>query len=339
MHSLTLVAALLLLACSSEDSGAQASSGGASGSSGVAGGGGAAAMGGAGGSGGTTDAGACAPVAANSSLDVPYAAISGVDPKLLSLDAYTPALSDGCAQVPIVIWVHGGAWAIGDKANSIGDKVKLFNAAGYTLVSVNYRLSPTKPSTDPNRVMYPTHPTDVAAAVHWVKDHSAELHGDPKRIALLGHSAGAHLVALLGTDESFLAQHSEPLSTLRCVGSFDTEAYDVPATLKTASAQQVQILENAFGTDPAVQTKASPLFHVSAGKGIPPFLIVVRGGADRQATQLAFQKALVDVGVSAGTIDAAQLSHEQVNSSIGASGDSVMTPKIMAFLDGCFASP
>lgn len=333
MHSLTLLAALLLLACSSEDSGAQASSGGA------AGGGGAAAMGGAGGSGGMTDAGACAPVAANSSLDVPYAAISGVDPNLLSLDVYAPALSDGCAQVPTVIWVHGGAWAIGDKANSIGDKVKLFNAAGYTLVSVNYRLSPTKPSTDPNRVMYPTHPTDVAAAVHWVKDHSAEFHGDPKRIALLGHSAGAHLVALLGTDESFLALHSEPLSTLRCVGSFDTEAYDVPATLKTASAQQVQILENAFGTDPAVQAKASPLFHVAGGKGIPPFLIAVRGAADRQATQLAFQKALVDVGISADTIDAVGLSHEQVNSSIGASGDSVVTPKIMAFLDGCFASP
>ncbi|HMR77774.1 MAG TPA: hypothetical protein PKD61_21845, partial [Polyangiaceae bacterium] len=68
-------------------------------------------------------------------------------------------------------------------------------------------------------------------------------------------------------------------------------------------------------------------------------LIAVRGAADRQATQLGFQKALVDVGVSAGTVDAAGLSHEQVNSSIGASGDSVMTPKIMTFLEGCFASP
>ena len=122
---------------------------------------------------------------------------------------------------------------------------------------------------------------------------------------------------------------------MRCTGSFDTEGYDIPGTLTTASAMQRQILENAFGTDPSIQGLASPRNHVAAGKGIPPFLVVFRGGADREATELGFAQALTAAGIPAGTIDANALTHDLVNERIGAPGDTIMTPRVMEFLRGC----
>lgn len=282
---------------------------------------------------------ACPAVPGAPRLGIPYTSIAGVDPSLISVDVYPLERAPGCASTPIVVWVHGGAWAIGDKSQQIADKVPLFNNAGWTFVSVNYRLSPNPASTDPDRVMYPDHPTDVAAAVHWVRLHAAELHGDPDRIALLGHSAGAHLVALVTTDEQFLTAKGEALTSVRCTGSFDTEAYDIPATLgdSTTTAMQREIHENAFGTDPAMQRAASPISHVAPNKGIPPFLIAVRGDAVRQASERAFQKRLADNGIPATTIDATGLTHQEVTSRIGVSGDTIMTPPIMQFLTTCFS--
>lgn len=277
----------------------------------------------------------CAGTSGPVSLDVPYATIAGVDPSLLRLDVYRATRPAGCGSAPVVVWVHGGAWAIGDKANRMEDKIPLFNAAGWTVVSVNYRLSPDTPSTDPTRVMYPMHPRDVASAVHWVRRHAGELDIDTARLALIGHSAGAHLVALVSTDAQFLAVNGDALSDIRCTGSYDTEAYDIPSTLANASPMQRQILENAFGVDPAIQRAASPLSHVKAGIGIPSFQVVVRGGAAREATELGFAAALNEAGIEATTIDASSLSHEEVNEHIGQSGDTVMTAPVMAFLSGC----
>ena len=265
--------------------------------------------------------------------DVAYASVPGVDPSLLSLDIHRPASGSG---FPVVIWIHGGGWLTGDKANGMEHKVPLFNGEGWMLVSANYRLSPNPPDGDPGRVMFPDFAQDVAAAVAWVRVHAAEYGGDPDRLALLGHSAGAHLVALVATDADYLAAHSQLLASVLCVGSFDTEAYDIPAALETASTQQQAILENAFGTDPTVHIDASPVTHAAAGSGIPPFLIAVRGGPERRAIQTGFRDALVGAGISATTIDAGGLSHAEVNDAIGAPGDTVMTPPILTFLEGCF---
>ncbi len=263
--------------------------------------------------------------------DVAYQALPGVAPALQALDIYPTCAT--AAPAPVVIWVHGGAWAIGDKGNAMADKLALWNGAGYAVVSVNYRLSPETADLDPGRIRHPVHAQDVATAIAWVHDHIAEHGGDPSRIALLGHSAGAHLVALLGTDPQYLAAHQLAPSDLRCVGSFDTEAYDVPRTMQTASTMQALILRNAFGDDPAVWAAASPMNHVAAGA--PPFLVVRRGGADREATEQAFHDRLRAVGGTSTLIDAASLTHEEVNDHIGAPGDQVMTAPITTFLDSC----
>ncbi|MBM4394884.1 MAG: alpha/beta hydrolase fold domain-containing protein [Deltaproteobacteria bacterium] len=273
--------------------------------------------------------------------NVPYAAApAGTDPNLLSLDLYAPAGDGTC--MPVVVWVHGGAWHGGDKKNNLADKIALFNGAGWAFASVNYRLSPATgdpANPDPDRVMYPVHEQDVAAAVAWVRGHAGEFGADPERIALVGHSAGAGIVALLGTDESFLAAHGLGLDAVRAVASFDTESYDIPRTLQTASATQRLMYLNAFGDDPSTLVAASPVTHVAAGKGIPPFLLAERGAEDRRAILRAFRAALEGAGVPVGVIDASGLTHEEVSDRIGQAGDTVVTPALMTFLGNFLGDP
>jgi arylformamidase len=201
-------------------------------------------------------------------------------------------------------------------------------------------LSPNPENlSDPDRIMYPIHPTDVASALAWLRDHIAEYGGDPSNLALLGHSAGAGLVATVGTNETFLGAHGIGLDGLKCVGSFDTESYDIPRALQGDATQQV-LYENAFGSDPSVWTEASPINHIVSDKGIPPFLIVKRGTLDRQQLEMDFGAALGTAGVWNQVIDATSLTHEQVNEHIGMAGDTVMTPPVMAFVQNqCFPGP
>ncbi len=175
-----------------------------------------------------------------------YKQINGVSANLLSLDLYHFGKS-GALQ-PVVIYVHGGAYAIGDKANSMDNKQALFASLGYLLVSVNYRLSPTVYSTDPNRVRYPMHHEDLADAIRWVYDSIAAYGGNPAKMALLGHSAGAQLVALTGVSQQFLPARQIPLATLKGVACFDTEGYDVAAQCRDGN----EVYLNAFGTDPLI---------------------------------------------------------------------------------------
>lgn len=270
--------------------------------------------------------------------DLPYATVPNVDPGLVSLDLWRPDPLDASALAPVVIWVHGGGWRRGDKANGCCDKVNLFVGRGWIFASVNYRLSPDPPELgDPDRVRYPVHEQDVAAAVAWLYSNVADYGGDPSRMALLGHSAGAHLVAIVSTDASFLGAHGLGLEVIRCTGSLDTEGYDIPDTMADPTDEQSALYENAFGSEPAVWAQASPQTHVAAGRDIPPFLLVSRGSDDRRAQVAAFAESLIEAGVSATVIDAAGYSHAEVNQKIGDPKDHVMTPAVMSFLEACFS--
>ena len=108
------------------------------------------------------------------------------------VDIYAPA---GAKNLPVVFWIHGGGWQAGDKT-SVQIKPQVFVEKGFVFVSTNYRLLPT--------VEMPAIVQDIAKSIHWVHDHIAEHGGDPKRILVMGHSAGAQLAALICTDERFL---------------------------------------------------------------------------------------------------------------------------------------
>lgn len=254
--------------------------------------------------------------------DIRYRSVPpGTDPDLVSLDVHEPDLPEGCDRAPVAVWVHGGGWAVGDKANNTAAKAALLASEGWILVSVNYRLSPA--------VTYPTHNEDVAAAVSWVVDHAAEHGGDPGRVTLMGHSAGAGIVSSIATDEGYLRGVGLDLDDVDCVVSLDTEAYDV------AAQSDSPLYRQAFGTDPAVWADASPLTHVAAGKGMPDAMVVTRGTPRRIALSTRFADAMSAAGSRTVLVNANPLTHEGVNDAVGAPGDTLVTPPLLEFLAGC----
>jgi|GEM_PF-346245 len=280
-------------------------------------------------------------LSAKKTANVQYQNISGVDPKFHSLDIYMPAVTNPCEGVPVVIWVHGGAWMIGDKSN-LDSQIKAthFNTMGYAFVSVNYRLSPEvrdESQLDPNRVKFPDHPNDVGAAVAWVHKNIKDQGGNPDKIALLGHSAGAHLAALVAMDQRYIERTHTTWNpkALRCLGSYDTEAYNINEVMLSAVGPQRLFYRNAFGDLPAVWSAASPINFVrDYGMAIQ---LAKRGDSGRHAQLENFKRALEEKKNSVSVINAQSISHEEVNRFIGAPGDQIMTPFVSTFLSqSCF---
>lgn len=266
---------------------------------------------------------------------IQYASHSGVDPDRTSLDVYLPpADSRGCARRPIVVWVHGGGWNSGDKSEFMEDKIPLFNGAGYVFASINYRLTDaTLPAPAPQ---HPVHDQDVADAIAWLIQHAVEIGGDPRRVAVIGHSAGGGITAAITTDGHYLEKNDVKLGALVCAGSMDGEGYDIVAGASTSPPDFQPIYTDAFGTDPLVWEEASPIRHVAADKGIPRYFIAARGGDWRFSQHLAFIDALRQAGIPATVLDATALEHADLTTLVGTPGDTVVTPALMDFLGGCF---
>jgi acetyl esterase/lipase len=260
-----------------------------------------------------------------------YAEMEGVDPNLLSLDLHAPKPARNC---PVLVMIHGGGWCIGDKANAnVGrDKARFFVAEGFVYISINYRLSPA--------VRHPAHVQDVARALAWVHDHVATHGGDPGRIVVMGHSAGAHLAALVATDERRLAEQKKEPDILKGVILLDGAGYDLPRHLGVPSGPALRgMFLKAFGDDPAGWKDPSPQLHVAAGKGIPPFLIF-HAGRRRTAREQsrALAEALEKAGVAAKIVHAPDRDHGGMNACIGRPGDPY-TEAVMVFLGKTVATP
>jgi arylformamidase len=277
---------------------------------------------------------ACRATAFESRLDLRYHSVAGVDPNLLSLDLYLPTLAAGCAAPPLVVYVHGGGWAVGDKRNQIETKVRYFTGEGYAFASLNYRLSPA--SAGAAGVIYPVHNQDVARALAWLRERASTYGYRPERITLFGHSAGAGIATLVGTDPQFLAEHGRSFADLSCVASLDTEAYDVPLQMM-AGGMVEETYRNAFGTDPAQWQRASPLLNgtLVAANRIVSFLVVTRGTPARRALSERFVDALRGAGSSATLHVAEGLSHEEVTDAIGLASDTAVMPAFGPFVARC----
>lgn len=259
--------------------------------------------------------------------DLPYLKKTVSD--LQQVDVYGFAKSADC-DAPVVVYVHGGGWRRGDK-QMVGDKATFFNGLGYVFVSVNYRLSDP---ADSNRVVHPTHAEDVGAAVTWVERNIDDYGGNGKRIALMGHSAGGHLVSLVGVDPSFIDDSGGDPSAVKCVVSNDTEGYDIESRAAQGGAVK-QIYDNAFGTDVAVQRDASPMTHVADQDPPPDFLVITRGTATRVAAATAFADAVEAAGGASEVLEAKGLTHGDVNRLLGSSGDTAVTPTVETFVTDC----
>jgi acetyl esterase/lipase len=227
----------------------------------------------------------------------------------------------------VVIWVHGGAWQFGDKAH-VHSKPNAFNERGYLLVSVNYRLHPA--------VTYREPAEDIAQAIRWVKDHAREHGGDPGRVFLMGHSAGAHLAALVGTDGRYLAKVGLKLSDLSGVVLLDGAGYDIRRQIHQAWLPRMKSLyTNVFTEDEATQRDASPVMHVARGKGIPPFLIVhVASRRDSKVQSEGLAATLWEAGAEARVVPAEGKTHVTINRELG-EPDDAPTGAVFEFLGGC----
>jgi acetyl esterase/lipase len=255
--------------------------------------------------------------------DIAYLERTGAAADLTRLDVHRPVRAEGCGPTPVLVWVHGGGWQVGDRRQQLEDKVELLTSMGWTLVSTNYRLSP--------EVRYPVHNDDVAAAVAWVLDHAAELDLEPDRLTVMGHSAGAGIVAAVATDARHLERAGRSPHDLACAVMLDTEGYDV----ESAAGEGRRVYLEAFGDDPTVWADASPMRNLDASVGTPRSLVVTRGSPARRSTAQRFVDGLERVGVDAELLDVSPLDHAGVNRAVGAEGDDVVTPRLVAFLRGC----
>ncbi len=272
-----------------------------------------------------------APIANNvTKSTIQYKSVNGVEANLLSLDIYH--FGQTSTKKPVVIYVHGGGFAVGDKVNNMTNKQNLFSSLDYILVSINYRLSPEIYSTDPGRVMYPTHHNDVADAVKWVYDNIGNYGGNNQNIALLGHSAGAQLVALIGTSNLFLPTRGINLNVIKGVACIDTEGYDVVAR----GNENNQVYLNAFGQANTFWFEASPINNLFSGTHYPKFFIAKRGSNTRIGYSNAFISKLQSVGVLVRDVTANQYDHEGINDAIGASGETIVTEPLKSFFSECF---
>jgi acetyl esterase/lipase len=227
---------------------------------------------------------------ANPTLDKPHLALGAVehsygsDP-LQKLDFYPAKVS---APAPLVIFVHGGGWKRGDKRNATGaDKVKHYAGLGYHFASVNYRLVPGATVEHQG--------ADVAAAIAHLLENSEKLGIDKSRVVLMGHSAGAHLSALVGTDPQYLRGAGLDLKALSGVVPIDGAAYDVAKQMVDGNRIMQDTYAEAFGTDPARQKALSPTLQ-TAGPNAPTFLILHVDRADGKRQSEALAAALRSAG-------------------------------------------
>jgi acetyl esterase/lipase len=175
------------------------------------------------------------------------------DPVRHKLDLYVPK---GKKDFPVLVFVHGGAWSLGNKVGLFGVH-RMFAEGlarhGIGVVCPNYRLSP--------KVKHPAHIQDIARAFAWTYKHIKQYGGRPDDIFVSGHSAGGHLAALLATDERYLKAVGLTLKAIRGVIPI-SGVYRVP---------DPPILVSVFGQDAKTHRQASPIEYVRADD--PPFLL------------------------------------------------------------------
>lgn len=233
----------------------------------------------------------------------------GSDP-LQVLDIWRAEGTKGPA--PLIVYVHGGGWKRGSKDNATGRfKPVHYPEQGYAFASINYRLVPA--------ATVEQQAADVASAVRALIDRASTLGIDRRRIVLMGHSAGAHLVALVGTDERYLRGAGLSFADIAGVIPNDGAAYDVPAQMKDGPPIMQATYKQAFGTDPARQKALSPTAQAAAPNAREFLLLYVqRPDGVRQAKALG--DALVAGGsrVEHGSFPGEGLKgHAEINRSLG----------------------
>ncbi len=204
--------------------------------------------------------------------DLEYAKVQS---KSLALDLYLPDNPEG--KLPLVIWIHGGAWQSGSKDRPPAMQLV---RRGYAVASVDYRLN--------GEAVFPAQIEDCKAAVRWLRANAAKYNLNPDRFGAWGSSAGGHLVALLGTSggvkelEGTVGGNTDKSSRVQAVcdwfGPTDFLQMDAHALAEApfkhdeARSPESRLVGGAIQENKDKVKRANPITYVS--KDDPPFLIM-----------------------------------------------------------------
>jgi acetyl esterase/lipase len=231
--------------------------------------------------------------------DVTYCTVAGAD---LKMDLYYPSTAGRL--FPVTVYIHGGGWIEGDKADA-GNLVYsvLLARANFLQVSLNYRLAP--------RYRFPAQVEDVKCAIRHLRANAAHYNLDPRRIGAWGTSAGAHLAAMLGlTDQGpgwDVGQYTEQPSQVQTVVGF-FGPYDLTKNFPGIEQAELDAFGIADRSDPLLKT-ASPVTYVSPSAA--PFLLI-HGEQDHFVPPSQSQELhdlLVQAGVSADLVFVKNMGH------------------------------
>ncbi|CDX34479.1 Carboxylesterase type B [Mesorhizobium sp. SOD10] len=223
------------------------------------------------------------------------------------LDIYA---ADGAKNLPVVFFVHGGAWRFGNRSQ-VGAKPGFLVANGFLFISIDYRMLP--------QADVATQASDVEKAYAYVRANIARYGGDPNRIVGMGHSAGCHLVALAGLRGG--------LPEVAALILDDTRAYDLAALARNGG--MARAYARAF-SDPAQWAALSPASYVD-GRKHPPTFIAYSRAPGRGEESRAFAERLRATGTKVTLFDGSAYTHMSINSDFGKDGDA-LTAAAMAFL-------
>ena len=244
------------------------------------------------------------PEGVAATLDLAYA---DNDNPRQKLDLFLPKKRNGDKPLPVLVFIHGGGWKAGSKADGARTIAPYVASGDYAGVSVGYRLT--------NEAQWPAQIHDCKAAIRWIRGHAKEHGLDPAHIAVWGTSAGGHLVSILGTSgdvpelEGRLGSNTTQSSRVSCVVNFfGPEDFVTMATQPSTVDRTTQDYPEALLIGGRVQDqqeaakRASPVTYIS--KDDPPFL-TAHGTKDplvpfAQATEL--HEGLKKVGVSSTLI-------------------------------------
>ncbi len=246
----------------------------------------------------------------------------GADP-LQTLDLFVPS-SPGRHR--LVVFLHGGGWSAGDKRLGVKIAGPIVNA-GYALASVDYRLVP---QTDPAGAT-----EDAARAIAYLLANAGKLGIDGTRFALLGHSSGAHMVALLGTDASYLKNAGVDPARLAAIIPMDG-VFDVTANLTHYPREKPLA---AFGRDTVSWKHLSPV-ELLASSSVHPRICVLHDDTNARFVEQAslFEAALRRAGANFETGVAHGLSHGEVAQTFSDPG-TPMAPFVLGCLSRALPEP
>jgi acetyl esterase/lipase len=228
-------------------------------------------------------------------------------------------LGFGRNKVPVIVYVHGGGWIRGSR-EKVYQLPKFANQRGWMVVSIDYRPVP--------RTNIDGQVSDVTRGIAWVQRSIGSYGGDPKRIVIMGHSAGSHLVAMIAAKGK--------IRGLRGVIANDVQAYDMVA-YGGMRGSLPHVYASAFGSNPANWVRWSPVTYVRKARGLPPHLIMHSGGnitERRRALSRGYAAELRRRGAKVTMFDGRRYTHGAIMSRIGSSPE--VTRAVERFLKGVF---